>query len=259
MNRLFTTKSLVGLRGWLIPVVLIALWEIMSRQGAAHAYAFASLAQVWQGLQEVTATGELQYSLLASLGRALLGLFIGGLAGFVIGSAMALSRNVNTAVGPLYHIVRQVPLMGLVPVFSLWTGNGDTSKLIVVCISAFYPLVLATYESLNQVEAKYREVGEVLKLGRRRIFLRILLPAALPNIFTGLAFSLSFAWLATIGAEILFNAGAGLGNMMMNAQATSRMDILVILVVLIALVGFGLNQLLLQAGKRLFRWRNVRP
>lgn len=258
MNRYLDYKHWLGLRGWLIPVALLILWDAMSRQDATHAYAFASFSQIGSGLQEIIGTGELQRSLLTSIGRALLGLLIGGAIGFLLGSAMALSPPVNTLFGPLYHLVRQIPIMGLVPIFSLWTGNGDTSKLLVVCISAFYPIVLSTYESLNQVEHRYREVGEVLKLNRAQIFLRILLPAALPNIFTGMAFALSFAWLATIGAEILFNAGAGLGNMMMNAQAMSRMDILVILVVLIALVGFGLNQVLLQVGKRLFRWRNLR-
>ncbi|MCB5184402.1 ABC transporter permease [Methylobacillus gramineus] len=245
-------------RGWLIPLALLLVWEIMSRQSAENAYAFASIEQIYHGLIEVISTGELQQGIAASLQRAFFGLLIGGFFGFTVGAVMAQWRVADVLIGPLYHMLRQVPLMGLVPLFSLWLGNGDPSKLVVVCLSAFYPLVLATYESLHQVEGKYREVGDVLKLSRTRTFIKILLPAALPNIFTGVSFALAFAWLATIGSEILFSAGAGLGNIMMNAQAASRMDILIILTALIGLLGFLMNYLINQVGKYLFRWRNLR-
>ena len=251
-------KSFNVLLGWVIPLAILLVWELMSRTGSTHAYAFASLEQIYAAVLEITATGELQQSLQASVLRALTGLVIGGSIGFAVGALMATSRIADTLVGPLYHIIRQVPLMGLVPLFSLWTGNGDTSKLLMVCISSFYPLVLATYESINQVESKYREVGDVYKLSKLRSFFTILLPAALPNIFTGLSFALAFAWLSTIGAEILFNAGAGLGNMMMNAQSTSRMDILIILTLLIGALGFSMNFLIGRLGAYLFRWRNLR-
>ncbi len=245
-------------RGWLIPVALLLVWEVMSRQSAENAYAFASISQIYHGLLEIISTGELQQGVAASLQRAFLGLLIGGSIGFAVGAVMALWRVADVLIGPLYHMLRQVPLMGLVPLFSLWLGNGDPSKLLVVCLSAFYPMVLATYESLHQVEGKYKEVGDVYKLGRRKTFFKILLPAALPSIFTGISFALAFAWLATIGSEILFSAGAGLGNIMMNAQAASRMDILIILTALIGVLGYLMNLVIQRAGRYLFRWRNLR-
>ncbi len=258
MTHLLKLNTWNILRGLVIPLSILLLWELMSRQEASHAYAFASLSQIYHALLEITSTGELQQGIQASIVRTISGLAIGGSIGFLVGAAMSLSKTADTAIGPLYHIVRQVPLLGLAPLFSLWTGNGDTSKLIVVCISAFYPLVLSTYESLNQVEVKYREVGQVYKLNRLQGFIRILLPAALPNIFTGLSFALAFAWLSSIGAEILFNAGNGLGNIMMNAQAASRMDILIIITIIIGALGFIMNFFLGRLGRYLFRWRSVR-
>ncbi|SNR85525.1 sulfonate transport system permease protein [Methylobacillus rhizosphaerae] len=245
-------------RGWLFPIALLLIWECMSRQSAEHAYAFASIPQIYHGLVEIISTGELQQGIVASLQRAFLGLLLGGFAGFIVGIIMTQWRVADVIIGPLYHMLRQVPLMGLVPLFSLWLGNGDPSKLVVVCLSAFYPLVLATYESLYQVEVKYKEVGDVYKLSRWQAFFKILLPAALPNIFTGVSFALAFAWLATIGSEILFSAGAGLGNIMMNAQAASRMDILIVLTVLIGFLGYGMNFIIQRTGRYFFRWRNLR-
>ncbi|MEZ0231802.1 MAG: ABC transporter permease [Methylophilaceae bacterium] len=258
-KNLLNQEKLIQLaKGAVVPVLLLIFWEYMSRQSVENAYAFASIEQMYHALLEVIATQELQTSLVASLLRALTGLAIGGVLGFTIGALMATSKIVDVSIGPIYHIFRQVPLMGLVPLFGLWLGNGDTAKLFIVCLAAFYPLVLATYESLRQVETKYREVGDVLKLGRVQLFFRILLPAALPNIFTGVAFALAFAWLSTIGSEILFNAGSGLGNMMMNAEVAARMDILIVVTILIGIVGFAMNLLLSRVGRHLFRWRNLR-
>jgi len=250
-------KRFSWLRGWVPPVVILIAWDFMARQGASHAYAFATFAQIATGLQELLGSGELQTNAYASILRALLGLLIGASIGFATGSLMAFSRIVNVIVSPLYHAIRQVPLMGLVPIFALWYGNGDTSKLILVSLSAFYPVVLATYEAMQQVDGKYREVGLVLKLSQWNVFRKIVLPAAMPQIFTGFSFALAFAWLSTIGSEILFTAGAGLGNLMMNAQDASRMDILIIVTVLIGVLGYSMNVLIRKLGNHLFNWRTL--
>ncbi|HWU34271.1 MAG TPA: ABC transporter permease [Methylovorus sp.] len=243
--------------GLILPLLLLLGWQYMSTRGASFAYAFSSVSQMQDALRELITSGDLQLNLAASLQRALTGLAIGGTFGLLLGISMASSRLIDTSVGPLYHILRQVPLMGLVPVFSLWLGNGDTAKLFIVCLSAFFPLVLATYESLRQVDSKFLEVGNVLKLSRAQQFRHILLPAALPNIFTGVSFALAMAWLSTIGSEILFNAGAGLGNLMMNAEMNARMDILVVVTILIGIVGYLLTFVLYRITAYLFRWRKT--
>lgn len=244
-------------KGLILPALLLLFWQYMSMRGVNYAYAFSSLSDMWHAFTYLLESKELQVNLAASIQRALTGLVIGGSIGFLVGISMASSRVIDTSVGPLYHIFRQVPLMGLVPVFSLWLGNGDSAKLFIVCLSAFFPMVLATYESLRQVDGKYREVGEVLKLGRIQQFRYILLPAALPNIFTGVSFALALSWLSTIGSEILFNAGAGLGNLMMNAQVASRMDILIVVTIVIGLVGYLLTFILYRITKHVFRWRKT--
>jgi len=248
-------RNFSGVRGLVIPILILFTWDWMARQDATHAYAFSTFSQIYAGLSELLISGELQNNLYASVGRALTGLLIGASLGFVTGTAMAFSRVANILIAPLYHTIRQVPLMGLVPVFALWYGNGDTSKLIVVSLSSFYPVVLATYESMHQVEKKYTEVGQVLKLNQWRVFQKIVLPAAMPQIFTGISFALAFAWLSTIGSEILFSAGSGLGNLMMNAQQASRMDILIIVTIVIGLMGYGMTLFIQKLGLYLFRWR----
>jgi len=244
-------------RGWVLPILVILAWDVMSRLDANHAYAFASLGQIWTGVVELSRSGELLVNVQASVQRALTGLLLGASAGFLVGSLVAVSRTANILITPIYHAIRQVPLLGLVPLFALWFGNGDTSKLIVVSLSAFYPVVLSTFEGMLQVDRKFHEVGQVYRLSRWQIYRRITLPAALPQVFTGFSLALAFAWLSTIGSELLFTAGAGLGNLMMNAQEASRMDVLIIVTFVIGVLGYGMSLLIKLASSHLFKWRQV--
>lgn len=244
-------------RGWVLPILVILAWDAMSRLDVNHAYAFASLGQIWAGVVELSRSGELLVNVQASVQRALNGLLLGASAGFLVGSLVAVSRTANILITPIYHAIRQVPLLGLVPLFALWFGNGDTSKLIVVSLSAFYPVVLSTFEGMLQVDHKFQEVGQVYRLSRWQIYRRITLPAALPQVFTGFSLALAFAWLSTIGSELLFTAGAGLGNLMMNAQEASRMDVLIIVTFVIGVLGYGMSLLIKLASNHLFKWCQV--
>lgn len=230
-------------KGLVLPLLLLVAWESVSRQGGGHAYAFVPLADIWRGLLEVLSSGELQGSLLATLRTMLTGLLIGGSAGLAIGGLMAVSGVINIIVGPIYHALRQVPMLGLVPLFGLWFGTGDTAKYIIVSLAAFYPMVLNTYEGIRQVERKLIEVGTVYRLSQWQMTRRVLLPGALPSIWTGLMHALAFAWISTVGSELLFVSGAGLGTLMQNAQADSRLDIVIIGVASIGVTGLLLNQL----------------
>lgn len=250
-------KWLPDWRGWVLPLLIVLAWDAMSRLDAHHAYAFASLGQIWSGLRELSQSGALLLNVGASVQRAMTGLLIGASAGFLIGSLVALSRPAYILITPLYHALRQVPLLGLVPLFALWFGNGDTSKLVVVSLSAFYPVVLATFESMLQVDRRLLEVGQIYQLGRWQVYRQIVLPAALPQVFTGFSLALAFAWLSTIGSELLFTAGAGLGNLMMNAQESSRMDVLIIVTLIIGTLGFLMTWLLKWCSTHWFKWRSA--
>jgi len=244
--------------GSLPPLVLVLLWHVASLQGAGHAYAFVPLTQIAQGLAGLVASGELLTNLAATLGHMLSGLLIGGLAGLTLGGLMGISRPVELLVGPLYHTIRQVPLLGLIPLIGLWFGNGTLSKVVIVSLAAFYPLVLNTFEGMRNVEVRHLEVARVLGFSRWRLLTRVLLPGALPSVWTGVMHALAFAWIATVGAELLFVAGPGLGGLMQTAQSAARMDVVVICVASIGITGFALNLVLMRVGRHLLRWRATR-
>ena len=109
-------------------------------------------------------------------------------------------------------------------------------------LAAFYPAVLNTCESLRGVESRFLEVGRILSLNRWQTFARIQVPAALPGVFTGLSHALAFAWLASIGGELLFTAGPGMGSLMLLAENGGRMDQVLVCVLCISLTGYVMHR-----------------
>lgn len=242
-------------RGALLPLLLLAAWEYASRQGASDAYAVVPLAQVVAGLLEIVGNGELLTNLLASLLRTSQGLLFGVLAGTLIGACMALSAWGERLIAPLFHSLRQVPMLAWVPLIALWFGNGESSKVLIIALAASYPMALNTFEGLRQVDARHLEVAEALVLSRRQRFALVLLPSALPSLCTGVLQAIAFAWVTAVGSELFLSAGPGLGNLMMNAEAGARMEIILLCVVSIAALGYGMSLLFTCLSRYLLRWR----
>lgn len=245
--------------GLLLPLALAAAWELAARQGQAEAYsyAFPSLASIAAAARELIASGELFVSVAASVRRMLTGLGIGALAGLIVGGLMATVTVIDRLFTPIYNAVRQVPLLGLMPLITLWLGSGEASKLLLIGLAAFYPMVLNTYEGAAGVDRRYLDVAAALTLTRVQLYRHVLLPAALPLVLTGLSQAVAFTWISTIGVELLFSTSPGIGTLMHNAQMIVRMDSVIVCVVVIGLFGFLMNLAVGAAGRRLTRWRDV--
>ena len=209
-------RLILIIKGALLPLVLLGAWQWASGQGAAAAYIFVSLGDLAHSLRDLVLTGELWVHLRASLGRTLAGLLLGGSAGIVTGALMAQSPLADRLIGPLFHSIRQVPLLGLIPLLGLWVGNGDGAKLLVIAIAAFYPTVLNTY--------------------------------------AGMRIALSRSWMVLVGAELLA-ADSGLGQMMEMGRQMFRLDVVMVGVVLTGVIGFGLDRLCHALEARLMRWK----
>ncbi|MFT4046980.1 MAG: ABC transporter permease subunit, partial [Solimonas sp.] len=235
------TLALRAAQALVVPALLLAAWHRASQRSDVDAYIFVSLHAIRDAFVELWSSGELWIGIRGSLLRTLSGLAIGASLGIATGSLMAVSRWAERLIGPLYHALRQVPLLGLVPLLSLWFGTGDTAKLVMVTLAAFYPTVLNTFDGMRQVSERQREVGAMLTLGRWQTFRLILLPASRPAIVTGLSHAIAFAWLASMGGELLLAAGAGLGSILLIGQNAGRMELVIVAVVLISLLGYLMN------------------
>ncbi len=242
-------------RGWVLPVLLLGAWEFTSHRDAVHAYAFVPLEQLVSALRELLHSGELLLNLKGSLIRTSVGMAIGVSAGVAVGILMAFSSTALTLINPIYQSIRQVPLLGLTPLIALWIGNGEPAKIFIIALASFYPMVLNTYEGLRNVDARYSEVGFVYGLSRAQMLRSVLLPGSLPSFFSGLQQAVPFAWIAAIGGELLLNAGAGLGNLMMTAETSARMDIIILSTATVAALGIAMSHLVSLWSSHALRWR----
>jgi sulfonate transport system permease protein len=199
--------------------------------------------------------GELLGQLAASLARDLGGAALGSAAGVLVGSTMGVSRFWNRVLGSSFHAAKQVAIFAWIPLMSVWLGTGELAKVVFVALSAFYPVVLNTFEGIRSVGPEYVEVARVFRFSRLQVFRRVILPGAAPSIVAGIQVALVYSWLATIGAEYLLAAGPGIGNLMIDGRETFQMDKVLVGVVLVGAVGAGISALASAVGVRQLRWR----
>jgi len=247
-------RFLVGLAA---PIALLVWWQLQATAGDSRALAFAPLGSVVSTLTGLIRDGSLIADATGTLSRSFTGLLIGGGIGIATGVAMALSRPLDRLLGPLLHAIRQVPLIGWLPLIGLWFGTGEGSELIIVCLSAFFPTMLGAHAGVTHVERRFLEVGRIYGFTPLQRFRLILLPAAMPLILTGITQALAFTWVAAIATEILLGTGNGLGVTLETAQVQQRMDVILVVIIVTAALGFLINQLFLALRRHLLRWQPV--
>lgn len=240
---------------WLIsPLALLAVWAWVAHLGLFPRNLLVPPAQVLQTFADLLASGELQEHLGNSPSRLGIGFAIGSLCGLGFGVLMALSKTVEAYCGPLFHTLRQIPSIALIPMFVLLFGIDETFKIIIVAKTAFFPVALAAGEGVKGIPRSYFEVADVYRL-RWPSFVRLVaLPAAAPPIITGFRISLTRAWVVLVATELLA-ADSGLGQMIEMARQMLRIDIVMVGVVVTGVIGFAIDYLLRHIEQRLFRWQ----
>ena len=224
-------KSLAVLAG------LLLLWAAVSRAGVFSAYVLPGPERVARAFASMAASGELLRNLLASLWRVLVGFGISFVLAFLLGVLTGLAPGADPYYRHILEFLRHVPPMSLIPLLILWFGIGETSKIIVIVLTSFFPIFLNTNAGLSQCDPKLLEVGRSLGMSRTACFFRIRLPAAMPSVLVGMRIGLGYSWRAIVGAEMIA-AASGLGYMILDAQALSRSDKVLVGILLIGVVGF---------------------
>jgi len=192
------------------PVVLIALWQIFSNNGVINQSVMPSPGKITNAAGKLVSNGELGRHLSISLLRVLQGYLIGAIIGITVGILMGLIRRIEKALTLVFGIIRPVPIIAWVPILILWIGIGETSKISIIAFGTFFPVLLNTIHGIRSTDHKLIEVAQVLEKGSLTTLFCIILPSALPAIFTGLRIALGTAWMSVIGAEMIA-ASSGIG------------------------------------------------
>jgi sulfonate transport system permease protein len=253
LERLQLHKKALGL---IVPVLLLITWEIVTRKELFSSLLLIPPQIVIQTFKELIASGELANHLLVSFARVFAGFMIGSLAGILLGAALGLSKTVDEFIGPTFHTVRQVPLYAWFPMLILWFGIGEKSKVLFIALAPFYIMALYTLEGIRGVPREYLEVGKIFEYGRQGLLRKFILPSALPSIATGLRISLSFSWMAVIGAELLA-ASSGIGYLMNWGRQIFQIDIVFVGIITVGIIGFIMDYLAGLVEAYFLRWRST--
>jgi len=232
--------------GLIVPTAGIVLWEVLARTGVLAANTLPAPTVVGQTILELGRSGELWRHTSITLWRIVTGFLLGGLTGYV-----ALARKL---LDPLLQSLRNIPSMAWVPLFLLWLGIQESSKIGLISLGAFFPVYLNLSSGMSHVDPKLIEVGRVYRLSGLQMIWRVILPAALPEYIVGLRSGLGLAWMFVVAAEIM-GASRGLGFLMIDGQMTGRASIILASVILFACLGKATDLLLETLGRRLLRYK----
>jgi len=254
--RILTNIRDTDLRGFVLPLAFLVLWYLVTALQLVNTKLIVPPAAVVAAAWDVVGSGQLLTGLRASLVRDLSGFAAGSGAGILFGLLLGVSRWAERLVGPTFHTLKQISLFAWLPLLSTWLGTGESAKILFIALSAFYPVALNTFEGVRSVTRAQFEVARVLGFGRLQRLFRLVLPAASAQIATGLHLALLYAWLATIGAEYLLGSSAqGVGSVVIRGKATFHVELIVVGMLLIGLVGMGLNRLAALVEGRVLHWR----
>jgi sulfonate transport system permease protein len=243
---------------WMTPLALLALWQLASASGVLDPKTLESPTAILSTAWDLIETGELPEALLVSLRRAMAGLALGTAAAVVLGTIAGLTRAGDALVDPPMQMLRTLPLFGLIPLFILWFGIGETPKIALVALGVVIPLYLNLVAALRGIDPDLREVAQTLRLTRREQARHVIVPGAMPGALVGFRQSLGVAWLALIVAEQI-NADAGLGYMINNARDFLRTDIVVVGLLAYAILGLLTDAIVRGFERRALRWRVDAP
>jgi sulfonate transport system permease protein len=245
-----------GLLRLISPLVLLLLWQAASSIGLLPERLIAAPVKIARTAVDLTEAGTLPDAIAVSLQRVVEGFAIGAVAAIVLALAAGLSRLGENAIDPPMQMLRALPFYGLIPLFILWFGIGETPKVALVALGVAFPLYLNTFAGIRGVDGRLVEAGRTLRLGRTALIRHVILPGALPQALVGLRQSLGVAWLALIVAEQV-NADAGLGWMINDAREFMRTDVIVVGLIVYSALGLLTDALVRLIERRALAWRRA--
>jgi sulfonate transport system permease protein len=249
----FGAKFVLGI---LLPVALAAGWEIAVASGFAQGRLMPPPSRLFKTLYDLAITGELWRHILATLARVFAGFALGTIIGTLIGAVAGASRLTKDIVDPTLQGLRSVPSIAWVPLFILWLGIFEESKVALIAVGCFFPVYLGVLGAISSVDRKTVEVGRMFRLSQFQLVRRILLPAILPAYVLALRQGLGLGWMFVVAAEFM-GASEGLGYLLVDGQQLGKPDQILAAILTFAILGKITDGLLAAASTPLLTWQDA--
>jgi sulfonate transport system permease protein len=253
LGRLSAYRSSLGL---LLPILSLALWQAVASIGLVRPNLLPPPVAVFDTVWRLALDGSLANHVLATLSRLGLGFAAGVVAGTALGALTGYSATLRTLIDPTIQGLRSIPSIAWVPLFILWLGIAERSKIALIGVGVFFPVYLNLMSAIGNLDRKLIEVGHAFRLEGWRMILRIQVPAALPGYVIGLRGGLGLGWMFVVAAELM-GASEGIGFLMVDGQATGRPALIIGALLLFALCGKATDALLVLVTRRALSWQDT--
>ena len=244
------------LLGFFLPIAVALLWEGAVALGLAQGRLVPPPSRIFATLWGLAQTGELWTHTWMTLWRVLVGFVIGAVAGIVLGALSGSSKTTRQLFDPTLQALRAIPSIAWVPLFILWLGIFEASKVALIAVGVFFPVYLGIAGAILSVDRKLVEVGHVFRLSRVQLARRILLPAVLPEAVIALRSGLGLGFMFVVAAEFM-GASEGLGYLLVDGQQMGKPDQILAAIIAFALLGKIADSLLVAGTKPLVRWQDT--
>ncbi|MDO9411507.1 MAG: ABC transporter permease [Pseudolabrys sp.] len=241
--------------GLLLPLGLAVGWELAVRAGWSNGRLVPPPSVIYATFAELAKTGELQRHAAATLARVVSGFGIGVIVGTVLGAITGYSMLVRRFIDPSLQALRAIPSIAWVPLFILWLGIFEASKVTLIAVGVFFPVYLGVMAAVMSVDRKIVEVGRAFRLSGFKMVRRILLPAVLPAYITALRSGLGLGWMFVVAAEFM-GASEGLGFLLVDGQQLGKPAQIVAAIVAFALIGKVTDWLIVGISTPFLRWED---
>lgn len=243
-------------RPLLFPALILAIWQSVGSLSLVDPILLPTPTRVLSALWEMLSTGFLNPHLAISFQRVLLGFAAGSAVAIVIGALTGYSAWWRSIIDPTIHAIRTIPGLAWIPMFILWLGIDEGSKVVLIAKAAFFPTYLNFMSGIARADRKLIEVGQVYRLRGIRLVTRVLLPHSLPFLFVGLRQSMGVAWLVVVAAELM-GASSGIGYVLLDGEMTGRAQIVMACMIVFALCGKTTDLIIARIGQHVLSWQDT--
>lgn len=242
------------MKGLVLPLLIIVVWQAFSSSGVVSATVLPSPLQIVETFYGLVVNGSLFGHLQISIYRAVVGFLLGASIALVLGFIVGFSKRSESYLDPTMQMLRTIPSLAVTPLFILWFGFDELSKVLLIAFASFFPVYVNTYNGIRSVDSKLFEVAQVLEFSKWQQLTKLILPSALSHILVGIRLSLGIAWLSLVVAELM-GSSAGVGYMIMDARQFSQTDKVFVGIIIFGVVGKLTDSLVRILEQKLLKWR----
>lgn len=220
----------------IVLVIIIIVWQLLENKGAINAVTLPAPDTILKSFLSLLTSGKLLKHLIISVVRVLKGYMLAAVIGIGLGVILGLSERLKRMTDLIIQIVKPIPPIAWIPLVILWFGIGEGSKVFLIFLGGFFTILINVIDGIRQTDIKLIEVSNVMETPRLKNVFQLIIPSAIPNIFTGLRVGLSSCWMCVVAAELVASS-TGLGYMIMNARQFCQTDVVIVGMIMIGITG----------------------